>query len=159
MCSIVVAPAPPNRREVDEVEPQPVGRDERSRLLHVRAQHLPQRGVEQVRRGVIAPRRVARLVVNRGGHDVARLQHALGNAYPVRARPPGARRTSPVTCAVPAGPVDDRPAVGDLAAGFDIERRPLEDEEPGRPAVELGGLPPLFVEHGNHRNALHGRDV
>ena len=45
--------------EVHEVEPQPIRRDERARLLDVRAQHLPQRRVEQVRGGVVAPRRVA----------------------------------------------------------------------------------------------------
>ena len=36
--------------EVHEVEPQPIRRDERARLLDVRAEHLPQRRVQQVRR-------------------------------------------------------------------------------------------------------------
>ena len=46
--------------EVREVEAQAIGRDERALLLHVRAEHLPQRRVEQMRRGVIAARGVAR---------------------------------------------------------------------------------------------------
>jgi len=32
-----------------EVEPQPVWRHERPGLLHVRAEHLPERGVQQMR--------------------------------------------------------------------------------------------------------------
>ena len=39
---------------VDEVEPQAIGRDERAGLLHVRPERLPQRGVQQVRRRVVA---------------------------------------------------------------------------------------------------------
>ena len=50
-----------DRREVHEVEPQPIRRHERTRLLHVRAEDLAQRRVQQVRRRVIAPRRVAEL--------------------------------------------------------------------------------------------------
>ena len=65
-----------DRREVLEVEAQAIGRDQRARLLHVRAEHLAQRRVQQVRRGVVAPRRVARLVVDRRGDDVARLERA-----------------------------------------------------------------------------------
>ena len=40
--------------EVREVEAQVVGRDERAGLLHVRAEDIAQRGVHQVRRGVVA---------------------------------------------------------------------------------------------------------
>ena len=50
----------------DEVEAQAIRRDERAGLLDMRAEHLPQRRVEQVRRGVIAPRRVAEPVVHDG---------------------------------------------------------------------------------------------
>ena len=42
------------RLDVREVEPQPVGRDERARLTHVVAEHLAQRRVQQVRRRVVA---------------------------------------------------------------------------------------------------------
>ena len=43
-----------DRLEVREVEAQAVGRDQRTLLLHVRAEHLAQRGVQQVRGGVVA---------------------------------------------------------------------------------------------------------
>ena len=49
-------------REVHEVEAQPVRRDQRAGLLDVRAEHLAQRRVQQVRRGVIAARGVTHLV-------------------------------------------------------------------------------------------------
>ena len=58
--------------EVDEVEAQAIGRDERARLLDVPAEHLAQRGVQQVRGGVIAPRRITQLAVDFGADDVAR---------------------------------------------------------------------------------------
>ena len=64
------------RLRVREVEPQPIGRDERARLPHVRAELLPQRRVEQVRRGVIATRGVAGLGVDLGRHVIADLQRA-----------------------------------------------------------------------------------
>ena len=44
-----------DRLEVHEIESQAVGRDERAGLFHVRAKHLPQRGVEQVGRRMVAP--------------------------------------------------------------------------------------------------------
>ena len=65
-----------DRLEVHEVEAQAVGRDERARLLDVGAEHLAQRGVEQVRRRVIAARRVADVGVDLGGDDVARAKRA-----------------------------------------------------------------------------------
>ena len=42
------------RGEVREVEAQMRGIDQRARLLHVLAQHLAQRGMQQVRAGVVA---------------------------------------------------------------------------------------------------------
>ncbi len=49
---------------VGEVEAQPRRLHHAARLLDVRAQHLAQRGVQQVRGGVVAPRGVAQ----RRGH-------------------------------------------------------------------------------------------
>ncbi len=46
--------------EVAEVEPQPVGRDERALLAHVLAEGRPQRPVEKVGRRVVAADRLAR---------------------------------------------------------------------------------------------------
>ena len=53
------------RLEVREVEAQAVGRDHRARLLHVLAEHLLQRLVEQVGRRVVGADGVAPLVVDR----------------------------------------------------------------------------------------------
>ena len=44
--------------DVHEVEAQPVGRNQRARLLDVLAQHLSKRGMEQVSRRVVAAGRV-----------------------------------------------------------------------------------------------------
>ena len=82
--------------EVDEVEAQSIGRHQRARLLDVRAEHLAQRGVQQMRRRVIAPRRVAH-----GRGDVGRDEVALAAAYPcvtshrVQSRPAGDARCTP----------------------------------------------------------------
>ena len=54
-----------------EVEAQALGRDERPGLLHVRTEHLAQRPVQHVGRGVIAPDTVAAHTVDRGGDRVA----------------------------------------------------------------------------------------
>ena len=62
--------------EVDEVEPQPIRRDQRAGLLDVRSEHLPQRGVEQVSGGVVAPRGVAHRGVDLGVDQVAMMQRA-----------------------------------------------------------------------------------
>ena len=65
-----------HRLEVDEVEPQPIRRDERARLLDVSAEHLAQRRMKQVRGRVIAPRRVAQISVDLGRHDIADTERA-----------------------------------------------------------------------------------
>ena len=49
-CSICSSSCGVTGLEVREVEAQPVGRDQRALLLHVRAEHLAQRRVQQVRR-------------------------------------------------------------------------------------------------------------
>ena len=58
-------------REVGEVEAQAVGIDQRAGLLDVRAQNLAQRGVEQVRAGVVAADGVAALAIDDGVDVVA----------------------------------------------------------------------------------------
>ena len=57
--------------EVRKIEAQMIGRDERAGLLHVRAENIAQRGVHQVRRGVVA--HVARAAdgIGDGGDAVA----------------------------------------------------------------------------------------
>ena len=74
-----------DRLVMAEVEAQPIGRDERTRLLHVRTEHLAQRPVQDVGRGVVAADAVAADAVDRGGDGVA-----FGDR-PVAARSRGAR--------------------------------------------------------------------
>ena len=57
---------------VREVEAQAVRRDQRALLADVVAEHLAQRGVQQVRRGVVAPDRLAALAVDGGQRVLAR---------------------------------------------------------------------------------------
>ena len=56
-----------------------IGRDERAGLLHVRAERVAQRGVEQVRRSVIAHVARAALGVGDGGNAVAYAQILFGD--------------------------------------------------------------------------------
>jgi hypothetical protein len=90
--SIVESPRA-DGREVREVEAQPIGRDQRAGLLDVRAEHLPQRRVQQVRRGVIAPGRIATVVLHLRGDDLLRLERPRVDADLVQARP--CRRDAP----------------------------------------------------------------
>ena len=83
--------------EVREVEAQAVGLDRGSGLLDVRAEDLTQRGVEQVRAGVIAPDGVAALAIDDGVDVVADgerlLEHGFVRAHALH------RRTQPVISA------------------------------------------------------------
>ena len=84
-----------DRRRVDEIESQPVGRDERACLLHVRAEHLSQRGVEQVCRCVVSARCIASRCVDFGGDDVALVQRPAFNSIAVQSRHPDDSRLLP----------------------------------------------------------------
>jgi hypothetical protein len=66
---------------VREVEAQARGIVERAGLLDVRAQHLPQRGVEQMRAGVIALDGVAAHAVDDGVDVVADGQVLLEDGF------------------------------------------------------------------------------
>ena len=55
-----------DRLEVAEVEPQPVGRHQRALLLHMGAEHLAQRPVQDVGAGVVAADGVAAVAVDAG---------------------------------------------------------------------------------------------
>ena len=79
------------RRAVGEVEAQLVGPDVGAGLAHVRAEALAQRGVQQVRRGVVALGGAARGAVDERDHALALVQLALRRA---RAPAPGRRRSA-----------------------------------------------------------------
>ena len=66
-----------HRLRVREVEAQPLGRDERALLRDVRAEHLTQRLVQQMRRGVVGARRCAARVIDFELDGVAGLEAAL----------------------------------------------------------------------------------
>ena len=60
-----------DRGKVREVEAQVAGIDQRARLLHMLAQHLAQRGMQQVRAGMVAHGGAADFVVDHGVDLVA----------------------------------------------------------------------------------------
>ncbi len=65
--------------KVREVEAQVAGIDQRARLLHVRAQHIAQRGVQQVRAGMVAHGRVADVGIDHRVDFVANMNRLLGD--------------------------------------------------------------------------------
>ena len=90
--------------EVDEVEAQPIGRNQRARLLDVLAEHLSKRGMEQVSRGVVAAGRVPERSADFGASPgLARDSSPLVTWTPCR-RGQFPARTTPVTRASPCGP-------------------------------------------------------
>ena len=120
-----------DRRRLDEVEAQAIGRDQRAGLLDVRPEHLAQRGVQQVRRRCDCG----------GWRRDASASTASVTAAPVVEH---ARCSTRTRCA--RGPPGDdadhavdgrrarrrasmRAGIGHLAAGFEIERRAIGDDE------------------------------
>ena len=125
-------------REVDEVEAQPIGRDERSGLLDVRAEHLSKRRMQQVSGRVIAPRGVADGRGDGRGHQVAPANGAAGDLDRVQSRP--VRNPDDAGDRGLAVGAADRARVRHLSAGFEVERRLLERDEPGRSGLEAVDL-------------------
>ncbi len=79
--------------EMRKIEAQMVGRDERAGLLHVRAENIAQRGVHQVRGGVVAHIARAALGIGNGGDAVANVQIFFGDdAMGDQSGSPGSRR-------------------------------------------------------------------
>ena len=68
-------------RKVRKVEAQPVRMHRRTRLLYMRAQHLAQRRVQQVRAGVVAPDGIAPLPVNNRVDVIAHRKVLLENGF------------------------------------------------------------------------------
>ena len=131
--------------EVHEVEPQPIGRNQRARLLDVLAQHLSKRRMEQVSGRVVAAGRVAQ--------RSARLRHVTRSL----------RDSSPLVTWTPcrrgqfAGAHDrgdarltarsrDGADVGDLAASLEIERRLGQSDEAVLTRDERRHFLPFAVE-------------
>ena len=110
---------------VAEVEAEPVGRDERARLLHVRPQHLSQRPVQQVGGGVVAPDGFASAGVDAGHRLLAGsdLTFHDTDAVTYQAR----HGVGGVDDLGRAGVAGDRARVADLAARLGVERSPVEE--------------------------------
>ena len=70
---------------VREVEPQPVGSDQRPGLLDVVAEHRPQGVVDEVGAGVVSPDRVAPGDIDAGRRDLTRRDRAVDDAGDVTA--------------------------------------------------------------------------
>jgi len=136
-----------------EVEPQAIGRDERSRLLDVRAEHLPQRRVQKMRRRVVASRRVANVGVDFGSDAVPYPQLPRGDVDAVRPRQAGPDARQPFDRGRRVrGLVDDPARIRHLAARLEVKRRPGERRIP----VLIGGQRidrlPLLVEERDDRH-------
>jgi hypothetical protein len=109
-----------------EVEAQPIRRDERPRLLYVRTEHLAQRPVQHMGRGVIAADAVAADAVDRGRDGVA-----FGDAPLPQDRVVHDHAGSPVARIGHlefARRGNDRAGIADLAAGLGVERRAVEHD-------------------------------
>ena len=105
------------------------------------AEHPPQRRVQQVRGRVIAARGVASRGVDEGGHAHSGAERQA-HLHPMDARAPRCDASHAnhfgdlgAVCRQPAG-------IGDLPAGFDVERRLVEQHISLRAGLELRDLLP-----------------
>ena len=111
-----------------KIEAQVIGRDERASLLHVRAEHVAQRGVQQMRRSVVAHVASAALGIGDGGDAVAYVQ--------IFFRDDAVRDKSADRIIGAAdfghfqrfGIIVEAAGIGDLAAGFGVDRGAVEHD-------------------------------
>src|SRR5882757_1531070 len=107
-----------------KIESQPIGGHQRALLLDMRAENLPQRGVQQVRGGMIERNGFSTLNIDLRGHSIAYMQ------FTAFEHPDMGKR-----CANLLGVAHGKPRAGalegariaDLAAAFRIEGRVVED--------------------------------
>ena len=119
-----------------EVEPQPAGRHQRTRLTGVLAEHLLQRPVHDVRGGVGARGRLTASRVDRGVGDLARADlPGLDGPHVHRGVPAGRHG---VGDANHAGVGADQALVPHLTAALRVERRAVEEHAHG--LALFGGL-------------------
>src|SRR5262249_45721855 len=116
---------PCQRVEVHEVEAEPVGRHERSGLLHMGAEDLTQCRMEQVCRRVIASCGVASRRVDFGNDRRSDRDLAALHAYTMRANSTG-DVLDVADARAEAEVVAERSHVRDLTAALQVERRALE---------------------------------
>jgi hypothetical protein len=116
-----------HRLEVREVETQAIGRDQRTLLRDMRAEHAAQRGVQQVRGAVVEDRRGAALDIDRADEMVADLQRARGERADVRMEL--ARELLRVAHLEHRALLRQAARVADLATALGVERRTIEDDD------------------------------
>ena len=130
---------------VAEVEPQTLGRHDRSRLAHMRTQDSPERRMDEMRGGVIALDIAAPRFVDlgEGGRRLERLAKRADHRVPaVHLLDAFDRQLPPVTL--------DHTGVADLAAGLRVERILFENDlelitgltERDRLRLGFGGIVP-----------------
>src|SRR5688572_8461606 len=139
-----------------EVETQAIGRHERAGLLDMRAKHLAQRRMDEVRRSVIAACCIAQRAINFGGHQIANRKTSFDLLDTVRPRQTGPESYD-AGHARSAGAGVQPSLVGDLSARFDIERRPGEYGVSVPAILECVDRLLLRVEEREYGNALHDR--
>ena len=125
-----------HRPRMGEIEAQPLGRDQRALLRHVRPKHLAQRLVQQMGGRVVGARRGAARMIDLEVDRLADLQRAASTAPTWRNRPCSFFCVSSTAKRAPDG-ARDQPAVADLAAGLAVERRLVDDDDAALAGLEL----------------------
>ena len=111
-----------------EIEAQVIGRDERAGLFHVRAENIAQRGVHQVRGGVVAHVARAALGIGDGGDAIAHVQIFLGDDAVRDESGDRIIRAAHFGDFERFGIVVEAAGVGDLAARFGIDGSAVEND-------------------------------
>ena len=136
-----------------EVESQVIGSHQRPRLGHVRAEHLPQSGVEEVRAGMVLTQALAARGVDRHRHLVVLAQRALRHLHAVDDHLGAAIvRVEDLAATVAS---HDRPGVAHLAAGLGVSGRLIEDDVDGLALARLALTRPVTLP--DHRPDLRRR--
>src|SRR5207245_2731793 len=136
-----------------EVEAQPVGRDERALLRHMLAEALPQRLMQEVGDRMIGAQPAPPVAIDAQFDGVADLKRAVPHRAEMEmqlARP----LYRIAHCELAAGRRENRPGVADLAAGFAIERRLVEDDADLVP--DLGFRDTFLATQDREDDALGG---
>ena len=108
-----------------EVEAQVIGRDQRARLGHVRAEHLAERGVQQMSPRVMLAQALAARRLHADGHVLALAEAASAHADVVHEElRPAVVRVHDLAAAVAP---DQRGGVAHLTTGLGVGRRAIED--------------------------------
>ncbi len=116
-----------DRSEVREIEAQACWLDQRAGLLDVRAENVAQRGVHQVRRGVIALDVLAPRAVGFSRDAIAHGQFFLCHERGARSGPRRDNTRRALRQLHRVLVVPQRADVGDLSARFGVKHRAVED--------------------------------